>query len=151
MARFIELAGEINSRMPRYVVDKVAEGLNGDKKALNGARVLVLGLAYKANVDDDRESPSYEILELLQERGALIDYCDPYFPATHKTRRHDLGLKSVACEPEIFARYDALVVSTAHDLFRRRDLFERARLAVDTRNLVAPLFPAGGGPRIVKA
>jgi len=150
-ARFIELAGEINSRMPRYVVDKVAEGLNGDKKALNGARVLVLGLAYKANVDDDRESPSYEILELLQERGALIDYCDPYFPATHKTRRHDLGLKSVACEPEIFARYDALVVSTAHDLFRRRDLFERARLAVDTRNLVAPLFPAGGGPRIVKA
>ena len=150
-ARFIELAGEINSRMPRYVVDKIAHGLNGDKKAINGSRVLVLGLAYKANVDDDRESPSYEILELLLEAGAQIDYCDPFFPTTHKTRKHDLGLRSVPCDPETFARYDALVVSTAHDLFRRPELFRGAKLVIDTRNLVAPLFPDGGPPRIVKA
>jgi UDP-N-acetyl-D-glucosamine dehydrogenase len=150
-ARFIELAGEINSRMPRYVMEKVVHALNGDRKALNGSKVLVLGLAYKANVDDDRESPSYEILELLAEAGAQIDYCDPYFPATHRTRKHDLGLRSVPCEAETFARYDALVVSTAHDLFRKPELFRSTRLVVDTRNLVAPLFPEGGGPRIVRA
>ena len=150
-ARFIELAGEINTRMPRWVVDKVAAALNDDGKALHGARVLVLGLAYKANVDDDRESPSYEILELLKERGARIDYCDPHFPATHRTRRHDLGLRSVRCAPEVFAGYDAVVVCTAHDAFRRPELFRTARLVVDTRNLVAPLFPDGGGPPLVKA
>ena len=79
-ARFIELAGEINARMPRYVVEKIAEGLNEDGKPLKGSAVLVLGLAYKANIDDDRESPSYEILELLEERGARVAYCDPHFP-----------------------------------------------------------------------
>ncbi len=150
-ARFIELAGEINTRMPGYVVDKVMHGLNQDGKAVKGARVLVLGLAYKANVDDDRESPSYEILDLLDELGARIDYCDPYFPVAHKTRKHDLGLRSVPCEPATFASYDAVVVSTAHDLFKRADLFAGARLVVDARDLVAPLFPGGGGPRVVKA
>jgi UDP-N-acetyl-D-glucosamine dehydrogenase len=150
-ARFIELAGEINTRMPRYVVDKVGEALNGEGKAVKGARVLVLGLAYKANIDDDRESPSYEILELLAERGARVDYCDPFFPRAHKTRKHDLGLASVACAPEVFAGYDVVVVATAHDLFKRAELFRGAKLVVDARNLLAPLFPAGGGPRVVKA
>jgi len=150
-ARFIELAGEINSRMPRYVIEKVVVALNGDRKALNGSKVLVLGLAYKANVDDDRESPSYEILELLKEAGAKVDYCDPLFPATHKTRKHDLGLRSLPCDDETFSKYDALVVSTAHDCFRNADLYRGTRLVVDTRNLVAPLFPEGGGPRIVNA
>ncbi len=148
---FIELAGEINTRMPRYVVDKVADALNEDGKALKDSRVLVLGLAYKANIDDDRESPSYEILELLQEKGARIDYCDPLFPRTPRTRRHDLGLRSVPCDETTFANYDAIVVSTAHDLFRRAELFHGAKLVVDTRNLVEPLFTSGGGPRIVKA
>ncbi len=83
-ARFIELAGEINTRMPRWVRAKVAEALNDDGKAVKGARVLVLGLAYKANIDDDRESPSYEIIELLQESGAQVDYCDPYFPVARR-------------------------------------------------------------------
>ena len=150
-ARFIELAGEVNTRMPRWVVGKTAEALNDDGKAVRGARILVLGLAYKANIDDDRESPSYEILELLRERGARIDYCDPLFPATHRTRRHDLGLRSVPCDAATFSGYDAIVVSTAHDLFRRADLFHGAKLVVDTRNLLAPLFPDGGGPRVVKA
>lgn len=150
-ARFIELAGEINARMPRYVVDKVAEALNGDGKPLKGSRVLVLGLAYKANIDDDRESPSYEILELLRERGASIDYCDPHFPTARRGRKHDLGLSSVPCDPDTFARYDALVVSTAHDLFKDPALYGRARLVVDARNAIAPLFRSGDGPRIVRA
>jgi UDP-N-acetyl-D-glucosamine dehydrogenase len=150
-ARFIELAGEINTRMPRWVVDKLADALNAQGKPVNGSSVLVLGLAYKANVDDDRESPSYELLELLKERGARIDYCDPLFPVAHRTRRHDLGLRSVPCDSETFASYDAVLVSTAHDLFKDPELFRRARLVVDTRNLVAPLFPDGGGPPLVKA
>jgi UDP-N-acetyl-D-glucosamine dehydrogenase len=150
-ARFIELAGEINTRMPRYVVEKVMAALNEEGKSMKGARVLVLGLAYKANIDDDRESPSYEILELLQERGAAVDYCDPYFPAARKGRKHDLGLRSVPCDPEVFGRYDAVVVSTAHDDFRRADLYRQVKLVVDARNAVAPLFAKSEGPRVVKA
>ena len=150
-ARFIELAGEVNHRMPRYVVEKTAEALNHDGKSMKGARVLVLGLAYKANIDDDRESPSYEILELLAARGARIDYCDPYFAKTHQGRKHHLELSSVACDAETFAQYDALVVSTAHDAFKRAELYAGAKVVVDTRNLLAPLFPQGAGPRVVKA
>jgi UDP-N-acetyl-D-glucosamine dehydrogenase len=149
-ARFIELAGEVNSRMPRYVVGKVAHALNQEGKALKGSRVLVLGLAYKANIDDDRESPSYEILELLRESGARIDYCDPFFPIARKGRKHDLGLSSVPCKPEVFAAYDAVVVATAHDAFKDRSLYRDVCLMVDTRNMVAPLLAGEGtGPRRV--
>ncbi len=149
-ARFIELAGEVNSRMPRYVVGKVAQALNQEGKALKGSRVLVLGLAYKANIDDDRESPSYEILELLRESGARIDYCDPFFPVARKGRKHDLGLSSVPCKPEVFAAYDAIVVATAHDAFKDRSLYRDVCLMVDTRNMVAPLLAGEGtGPRRV--
>jgi UDP-N-acetyl-D-glucosamine dehydrogenase len=151
-ARFIELAGEINTRMPRYVVGKVADALNGDAKPVNGSKILVLGLAYKANVDDDRESPSYEIIELLQEMGARVDYCDPHFPQAKKTRKHDLGMKSVPVDAEVFGQYDAVVVATAHDAFKDGALYRRCSLVVDTRNLVAPaLGTASGKPRIVKA
>ena len=151
--RFIELAGEINTQMPRYVVQKVAEALNEDTKPLKGSRVLVLGLAYKANIDDDRESPSYEILELLHQAGARIDYCDPFFPAARKGRKHDLGLSSVPCTAAAFATYDALVVATAHDAFKDRALYRDVKLVVDTRNLVAPLLatPGQGPARLVKA
>jgi UDP-N-acetyl-D-glucosamine dehydrogenase len=151
-ARFIELAGEINTRMPRHVVQKVMDGLNEEGKPLNGSRVLVLGLAYKANVDDDRESPSYEIMELLKETGARVDYCDPYFPKTHKTRKYDLGLVTVPCTAEAFAAFDAVVISTAHDLFKNAELYAQTRLVVDTRNLVAPLYAGRSTPfRLVKA
>jgi UDP-N-acetyl-D-glucosamine dehydrogenase len=151
-ARFIELAGEINSGMPRWVVGQVMRALNDDAKALRGARVLVLGLAYKANVDDDRESPSYELIELLREGGALVDYCDPHFAESRPGRHHDVRLRSVACDAATFAGYDALLVSTAHDAFRDPRLFERARLVVDTRNLVRPLFPGRSPPcRVVQA
>jgi UDP-N-acetyl-D-glucosamine dehydrogenase len=149
--RFIELAGEINTQMPRYVVSRLASALNDDAKPLRGSRVLVLGLAYKANIDDDRESPSYEILELLEESGAKYEYCDPFFPKMRKTRRHEMGLSSVACQPGVFAQYDAVVVATGHDCFKDRELYRGVKLVLDTRNLVAPLFPVpGDGPRIVK-
>jgi UDP-N-acetyl-D-glucosamine dehydrogenase len=119
---------------------------------VKGAKVLVLGLAYNANIDDDRESPSYEILERLKELGAEVDYCDPHFPVAHHTRKHDLGLKSVPCTAEVFARYDAVVVSTAHELFKRPELYAGVKLVVDTRNIMASMF--GGptpAPRLVKA
>jgi UDP-N-acetyl-D-glucosamine dehydrogenase len=151
--RFIELAGEINTAMPRWVVQRVAQALNDDGKPVKGSRVLVLGLAYKANIDDDRESPSYELIELLRDAGAEVDYCDPFFPRARKGRKHDVGLESVPCAAEVFARYDAVVVSTAHDVFKDRELYRGVSLVVDTRNVVAPLVKrAEGGPRrIVKA
>jgi len=148
-ARFIELAGEINTRMPRYVVYKVTQALNGEGKAVKGSRVLVLGLAYKANIDDDRESPSYEIIELLQEGGAAVDYCDPFFPVAKKTRRHNVGLRSVAVKAEVFSAYDAVVISTAHDAFRDASLYDRVKLVIDTRNLMASV--GATAPRVVKA
>jgi UDP-N-acetyl-D-glucosamine dehydrogenase len=148
-ARFIELAGEINTRMPRYVVAKVAEGLNQGGKAVKDAKVLVLGLAYKANIDDDRESPSYEIIELLQESGASVEYCDPHFPVSKKTRKHDLGLRSVPMTAESFARFDAVVVATAHDAFKDPSLYADVPLVIDTRNIVTPNL--NGSPRVVKA
>ena len=151
-ARFVELAGEINTSMPRWVVGKVAEALNEDAKPVKGSKVLVLGLAYKANIDDDRESPSYEIIELLQHAGARVDYCDPFFPVTPVTRKRTLGMTSVAKDAAAWRGYDAVVVSTAHELFKDPALFQGLQLVVDTRNLVAGLFPGGGGPRrVVKA
>jgi len=152
-ARFIELAGEINTRMPRYVVGKVAEALNEDGKPVKGSRVLVLGLAYKANVDDDRESPSYVIIRLLQKAGALVDYCDPHFPVARRTRKHDLGLRSIPVDPQTFAGYDAVVVATAHDEFKEARLYREVRLVVDTRNLVANAIGSSSTdrPRVVKA
>jgi UDP-N-acetyl-D-glucosamine dehydrogenase len=140
-ARFIELAGEVNTRMPRWVVDKVAHALNEQGRAVKDARICVLGLSYKANIDDDRESPSYEIIELLQEAGARVEYCDPFFPVARHTRKHgEIGLKSVPMTRERFAEFDALVIATAHDQFRDPKLFANAKLVVDTRNVLAPLF-----------
>ena len=147
-ARFVELAGEINARMPQYVVEKTMLGLNAAGKSVKGARILVLGLAYKADVDDDRESPSFEILETLRELGAEIAYCDPYFPVARKVRRHDLGLASVPCTAQEFARHDALIVCTAHRQFRDPALYANAKLVIDARNLL-PRAP--GGPVVVRA
>ncbi|MGE3840588.1 MAG: nucleotide sugar dehydrogenase [Vicinamibacterales bacterium] len=147
--RFIELAGEINTSMPRYVFQKVVSALNDDAKSVKGSRVCVLGLSYKENIDDDRESPSYEIIELLQEAGAVVDYCDPFFPVARAGRKHDIGLTSVPCTADALSRYDALVVSTAHERFRDPALYKGVSLVVDTRNIVRP---APGGPeKVVKA
>ena len=144
--RFINLAGEINNRMPSWVVDKVQEALNGEGKSVKGARVLVLGLSYKPDIDDDRESPSYEIIELLQERGAEAAYCDPYFPEMPETRRHDLRLRSAPLSAEEFSRYDCLVLATAHAEFKEPALYAGVRLVVDTRNVVQ----AGWAERVVR-
>lgn len=107
----------------------------------------MLGLSYKADIDDDRESPSFELIELLQDRGAAVAYCDPYVPSARPGRKHDLGLKSVPCTADEFARYDAVLVSTAHSQFKIPDLYAGVKLAVDTRNIV----PANGTTRIVRA
>jgi UDP-N-acetyl-D-glucosamine dehydrogenase len=138
-ARFVELAGEINASMPAYVVEKTAEALNARGKSVHGAKVLVLGLSYKPDIDDDRESPSFEIIEQLAARGAQVAYCDPHIPLARKGRNHDVGLASVPCTPEEFARHDVLVISTAHSAFRDPALYSGASLIVDSRNLVAPL------------
>ena len=147
--RFIELAGEINTSMPRYVFQKVASALNEEGKSVRGARLCVLGLSYKENIDDDRESPSYEIIELLEEAGAHVEYCDPFFPAARAGRKHDVKLTSVPCTAEEFRKYDALVVSTAHRQFFDPALYAGVGLVIDTRNIVKP---APAGPRrVVKA
>jgi len=150
--RFIELAGEINTRMPSYVVHRVSQALNEDAQGINGSKVLVLGLSYKANIDDDRESPSYELIELLQHAGAQVDFCDPHFPVARKGRHHNLKLQSVPCDAAVFARYDVILMSTAHDVFKDASLYRAAKLVVDTRNALAPLLVGtAGGPRVVKA
>ena len=137
-ARFIELAGEVNTSMPRHVVDRTVEAVNQARKSIVGAKILVLGLSYKPNVDDDRESPSFEIIELLQERGADVAYCDPLVPTARRGRKHDLGLSSVPCTAAEFAKYDAVLVSTAHTQFKDQALYENVRLAIDTRNIITP-------------
>jgi UDP-N-acetyl-D-glucosamine dehydrogenase len=131
--RFIELAGEVNTYMPRWVVGKVAEALNSVAKAVNGSRILVLGIAYKKNVDDIRESPSVEIMQQLSELGANVDYCDPYFPEFPSMRRYHFDLRSKAFSKRILKDYDCVVVGTDHDLFDYESIFSCASLVVDTR------------------
>ena len=131
--RFIELAGEINSAMPEWVIDKVIAGLNQHKKSVNGSRVLVLGIAYKKNVDDMRESPSVEIMSRLQELGAAVEYHDPYVPVFPKMRRYRFELSSIELSPTTLAQYDCVVLSTDHDTFDYALIEDYAELIVDTR------------------
>ncbi len=153
-ARFIELAGEVNTSMPHYVVDRTAHALNRHGKSMKGSRVLVLGLSYKADIDDDRESPSFEIIELLRQAGAEVAYCDPYIPVARPGREHDIRLSSVPCTASEFARHDVVLISTAHSDFRQAGLYRETRLVVDTRNVMAPLgygAPGAPGPEVVRA
>ena len=132
--RFIELAGEINTAMPDYVVSRVADALNDVGRPLRGARILLLGLAYKANVDDDRESPSYVLIEKLEAKGATVAYNDPHVPVIRPTREHPhlAGRKSQPVEGD----YDAIMVSTAHEEYRSLDLSRVACPVIDTRNCI---------------
>jgi UDP-N-acetyl-D-glucosamine dehydrogenase len=132
--RFIELAGEVNRSMPEYVVRKTALALNSRGKAVKGAKVLVLGLAYKPDVDDVRESPSFELIEKLEELGAAVDYNDPHVPATHAMRRYDLQMQSVPLGPEMLAGYDAVLVATHHAAYDWQIIADNAQLVIDTRN-----------------
>ena len=148
--QFIELAGLVNTQMPNYVVERLTEGLNNHRKPLNGSKVLVMGLAYKANVSDTRESPSFELIELIRERGADVSYSDPFIPETVPVRRHDLGMTSVDLSPESLAGFDAIVVATAHDRVDWEMVAEHAPLVVDTRNIMSD-FAKDMGDRLVKA
>ncbi|MBU1281920.1 MAG: UDP-N-acetyl-D-glucosamine 6-dehydrogenase [Gammaproteobacteria bacterium] len=131
--RFIELSGEINKAMPEYVVGKLMDGLNENGRALKGSRVLVLGIAYKKNVDDMRESPSVEIMELLEAKGALVAYSDPHVPVFPKMREHHFELSSEALTAENLASFDAVVLATDHDRFDYQLIQSSARLVVDSR------------------
>jgi UDP-N-acetyl-D-glucosamine dehydrogenase len=147
--RFIELAGEINTAMPYHVVEEVAGALNDRQKSLKGSRVLVLGIAYKKDVDDLRESPSLKIIELLLARGAQVDYNDPYFPQLHKMRRYDYShMRSVPVTPENLARYDCVLVSTDHTCYDYQAIVEWASLVIDTRNATRAV--ARGREKIIR-
>lgn len=133
--RFIELAGEINASMPEHVVNSLARALDQRKQCLNGADVLVLGVSYKKDIDDLRESPSLRIIKLLRERGVTVDYNDPYFPRLHKMRHYDFdGMESVELTPESLARYAAVVISTDHSAYDYPFIVRHTRLVLDTRN-----------------
>ncbi|MFH1616006.1 MAG: nucleotide sugar dehydrogenase [Planctomycetota bacterium] len=147
--RFIELAGEINTDMPQYVVMRTMEALNRCRKSLKGSKVLVLGLAYKKDVDDIRESPSIELIELLESKGAKVDYNDPYIPKTHKQREHDLHKKSVALSARMLGSYDVVLIATDHSDYDYKWIVRNARLVVDTRNATADV--KRGRDKIVKA
>jgi UDP-N-acetyl-D-glucosamine dehydrogenase len=130
--RFIELAGEINTNMPYHVLESVGKALNKQRKALNGAKVLVLGLAYKKDIDDLRESPSLTIIELLQKDGAQVSYNDPYFPTVGKGRKYDLQMK---CAPlENLGQYDCVLIVTDHSDYDYASIVRESQLIVDTRN-----------------
>ncbi len=133
--RFIELSGEVNQGMPRYVVDKTADALNKHGKPLNGSRVLVLGIAYKKNVDDMRESPSVEIMEILRDKGAIVEYSDPHVPKFPKMRAHSFDLSSKALTAETLENFDAVVLATNHDKFDYQLILDKAKLVVDTRGI----------------
>jgi UDP-N-acetyl-D-glucosamine dehydrogenase len=132
--RFIELAGELNRSMPDFVVNKVGLALNERGKAVKGAKILVLGLAYKPDVDDVRESPSLELIEKLMALGANVEYSDPHVPATHKMRRHDLKMQSVALTADSLKKYDCVLIATHHSAFDWQMVADHSQLIVDTRN-----------------
>lgn len=149
-ARFIELAGEVNHAMPRYVVDKLVGALNARGRAVRGSRILVLGLAYKPDIADVRESPALELIELLGDLGAHVEYSDPHVPRTHRMRRYDLKLESVSLSPSSVASYDALLLATHHRAFDYAMIAQHARLVVDTRNALRA-FATQMGDRLVRA
>ncbi|NOU23302.1 MAG: nucleotide sugar dehydrogenase, partial [Methyloglobulus sp.] len=144
--RFIELAGEVNSAMPDYVIAKVGAALNSLKKSINGSHVLVLGISYKKNVDDMRESPSVELMDKLRGLGADVSYSDPHVPVLPKMRRHKFDLRSVLLDYETIASYDCVLLATDHDKFDYELIKKAAKLIVDTRGRY--LQPS---PHIIKA
>jgi UDP-N-acetyl-D-glucosamine dehydrogenase len=136
--RFIELAGQINAAMPQHVITRLADELDRRfSKGLNGARILILGVAYKKNVDDMRESPTLKLMQLLETRRAWVDYFDPYIPEIPKTREHPefAGRTSIAFDPSVLGQYDAALIATDHDNVDYRTLVDRSRLIIDTRNV----------------
>lgn len=134
--RFIELAGEINTSMPQHVIRRLADSLNEDGKPLKGSKILLVGLAYKANVDDPRESPAFVLLDLLDKHGAITEFYDPYIPVVKPMREHEkwIGKKSIAWDAKAFTNFDAALICTAHANVDYQELVDQVRLVVDTRN-----------------
>jgi UDP-N-acetyl-D-glucosamine dehydrogenase len=130
--RFIELAGEVNTAMPYFVIDQIANGLNEHAKSIKGSKILVLGLAYKRDIDDLRESPSLTILELLREKGAVVAYNDPFFPTVGQGRHYALNMRNTPLEN--LGQYDAVVIVTDHTSYNYAEIVEQAALVIDTRN-----------------
>jgi UDP-N-acetyl-D-glucosamine dehydrogenase len=137
--RFIELAGEINTAMPMHVINRTAEALNARRKSVNGSRVLIVGLAYKPNVDDERESPSYTLMETLKSRGAEVAYYDPYVPVIRPTREHAhwAGVRSVTWDRKTVEGYDAVIIATNHQVINYQELADWSPCIVDTRNAMS--------------
>lgn len=146
--KFIELAGEINTHMPRYVVNRVSHALNDHHKAIRGSKILVLGIAYKKDIDDMRESPSLKLIELLEEKGATVDYHDPHIPVIPETREHAhlAGRKGVSLES--IENYDCVLISTDHTDVPYKELVKHAKLIVDTRHAIPGTWNA---PNVVRA
>ncbi len=136
--RFIELAGEVNTLMPKYVVDRLTASLNNQSKPVKDSRILILGVAYKKNVDDQRESPSLKIIQLLKRQGAQVEYHDPYAPTCANHRHYpEINLKSLPLTPENLNRFDAVVIATDHDHVDYELVSQYAPLIIDTRNALA--------------
>lgn len=151
--RFIELAGQINQGMPRYVIERVMEALNSRAKSVKGSRILLMGLAYKENVDDMRESPAFELLDGLADLGAHVDYYDPHIPEVSPTREHArwTGTRSIDWSDELVGSYDCVLISTNHKAFDLEALLRSADLIVDTRNAVAKAGLTPNEGQLVKA
>ncbi len=147
--RFIELAGEINTSMPRHVVERIADALNQQRKPLSGSKGLIIGVSYKPDVNDIRESPAIEVIELLQERGALVSYHDPHVPRLHRMRYHDLKLESVPLQKKVLQQFDFSVIITNHSGIDWNLVVENVPLVIDTRNACAAIQE--NRHRIVKA
>jgi len=144
--KFIELAGEVNTAMPEHIVGGAAKALKGQGKTLRGSRVLVLGLAYKADVDDDRESPAYHLMDLLKRRGARVSYYDPHMPVIRPSRDHSnwAGMRSVSWNRKTIANFNIILISTAHKAVNYGELAQWARFIVDTRNVMSGYIAAEG-------
>ena len=147
--RFIELAGEINTAMPFWVVRKLMDALNDRGKSLKGSKILVLGAAYKKDIDDPRESPSFKLMEILIDKGAIVDYNDPYIPELPKMRMYDVTGKSVDITEQNLAEYDCVLVSTDHSVYDLQFIVDHAQLVVDTRNSTAHVLDTNN--KVVKA
>jgi len=145
--KFIELAGEINTAMPEYVVSKVYHALNENKKCVKGSKILILGLSYKKDIDDLRESPSLKLIELLQDEGAVVDYSDEYVTMIPKLRKYEFKKNSVKLTKQNIAKYDLVLLSTEHTYFDYKLIFDNAKIIVDTRNA----FKKFKGKKLFKA
>ncbi|MCX6149942.1 MAG: nucleotide sugar dehydrogenase [Ignavibacteriales bacterium] len=132
--KFIELAGEINTSMPYYVVEKAAEALNKFQKSLNGAKILILGASYKKDIDDMRESPSLKLIDILEKKGAVVDYYDPYVPSLPKSRHYKFEMRSVDLTKDVLKSYDLVLVSTDHSTVDYKFVHDNSKLLLDTRN-----------------